>query len=117
MMKSTEPLEFEEMNVIAENLGEDWRDLIRQLGFSEGKLEQLEEENRIKGIKEVIYQFLLDWKQRNGEEATLGFITTLLWRHQYHWRVVQLMKENWKAQQKQQSLNVSESERSTNSDI
>lgn len=94
MMKCNDPLEFAEMNIIAENLGQGWRNVIRELGFSDGKIEQLHEENAVKGIKEVIYQFLKDWSERD-ENATIGSISTLLWRD--HWEVVYLMKEHWKA--------------------
>lgn len=107
MMKCNDPLEYTEMNIIAENLGQGWRDVIRELGFSDGKIEQLHEENTVKGIKEVIYQFLLDWTERD-ENATIGAITTLLWRN--HWEVVYLLKAHWKTKKQ---LNRSESERST----
>lgn len=107
MMKCNDALEYTEMNIIAENLGQGWRDVIRELGFSDGKIEQLHEENTVKGIKEVIYQFLLDWTERD-ENATIGAITTLLWRN--HWEVVYLLKAHWKTKKQ---LNRSESERST----
>lgn len=93
MMRCDDPLEYETMSIISGNLGKGWRDVIRELGFVDGKIEQLHEENYVKGIKEVIYQFLLDWSQ-SDEKATLGRISTLLWRE--HWEVVYLLKEYWK---------------------
>lgn len=100
MMKCDDALEPETMMIIAENLGKGWRDVIRQLGFSDGKIEQLYEENLVKGIKEVIYQFLLDWCQRD-ENANLGAISRLLWQH--HWEVVFFLKEHWKAKRSKHS--------------
>lgn len=93
MMKCDDLLEFPTMNIIAENLGEGWRNVIRQLGFNDGRIEQMMEDHHIKGIREVIYQFLLEWNE-SSENATLGFISTLLW--QDHREVVYLLKEYWK---------------------
>lgn len=109
MMRSDDPLEYNTMNIIAENLGQGWRDIIRQLGFLDGKIEQLHEENYVKGIKEVIYQFLLDWSQ-SDENATLGRISTLLWRD--HWEVVYLLRDYYKANRMKSSAS-EKSERET----
>jgi len=54
MLKCTDLLEFRSMNIISTHLGEDWRTIGRQLGFSEGQIEQMYEDNYAKGIKEVI---------------------------------------------------------------
>lgn len=94
MMRCDDRLDPDTMNIIAENLGEGWRNVIRQLGFLDGRIEQMHEDHHIKGIREVIYQFLREWNE-SDENATLGTIATLLWKD--HWEVVYLLKEHWKA--------------------
>lgn len=95
MMKSTEELSHRTMDVISTHLGEGWRDVVRQLGFSDGQIGQLYEENYAKGIKEVIYQFLLDYS-RNDDDASLGHISRLLWRSGQR-ECVYILKEYWKS--------------------
>lgn len=95
MMKSTEELSHRSMDVISTHLGEGWRDVVRQLHFSDGQIEQMYEENYAKGIKEVIYQFLLDYS-RNDDDANLGHISRLLWRSG-HRECVYILKEYWKS--------------------
>lgn len=94
MIKCDDRLERETMNIIAENLGEGWRNVIRELGFSDGRIDQMVEDHHIKGVREVIYQFLRDWNE-SVENATLGNISKILWKD--HWEVVYLLKEYWKA--------------------
>lgn len=94
-MKSTEPLSHRPMDVVATHLGEGWRDIIRQLGFSDGQIEQMMEDHYVKGVKEVIYQFLLDYS-RNEDDATVGQLTRLLWKNGRRECVYLLKEEYWK---------------------
>lgn len=94
MMKCTNPLNHRTMDIISTELGVGWRDVIRHLGFSDGRIEQMHEENHIKGIKEVIYQFLLEF-HRNDDNANLGYLTTLLWKCEQK-ETVYILKEYWK---------------------
>lgn len=82
------------MDIVSTHLGEGWRDVIRLLGFSEGQIEQLFEDNYARGIKEVIYGFLLDYS-RNDEQASVGHLTRLLWKTGRRECVV-ILKEYWK---------------------
>lgn len=95
MMKSSEPLSHRPIDVVATHLGEGWRDIVRQLGFTDGQIEQMMEDHYVKGVKEVIYQFLLDFK-RNDDNATIGYITRLLWKNGRRECVYQLKDEFWK---------------------
>lgn len=94
-MKSNEPLSHRPIDVIATHLGEGWRDIVRQLGFSDGQIEQMMEDHYVKGVKEVIYQFLLDFS-RNEDNATIGYITRLLWKNGRRECVYILKEEFWK---------------------
>ncbi|XP_012537876.1 protein immune deficiency isoform X2 [Monomorium pharaonis] len=74
-----EELGFDEMLVIKTHVGHGWRDVARRLSYSDGQIDQFEENYRHKGIDEVIYQLLLDWKQANTRDAQLGTLVNILW--------------------------------------
>uniref|UniRef100_A0A1B0D139 Uncharacterized protein n=2 Tax=Phlebotomus papatasi TaxID=29031 RepID=A0A1B0D139_PHLPP len=107
MMKSQEKLEHEHIEIIAMHLGEDWRNVARDLGYSQGQIDQLLEDHHITGVKEVIYQMILGWTQEDTT-ATLGRITEILWRRRPHQEVVYHLKEYWKKANKAKSRRQSE---------
>ncbi|XP_020290593.1 uncharacterized protein LOC109858091 isoform X2 [Pseudomyrmex gracilis] len=72
-------LAFNDMLIIKTHVGHGWRDVARRLSYSDGQIEQFEENYRHKGIDEVIYQLLLDWKQANTRDAKLGILVSILW--------------------------------------
>ncbi|XP_011629961.2 LOW QUALITY PROTEIN: uncharacterized protein LOC105422322 [Pogonomyrmex barbatus] len=74
-----EELAFDDMFIIKIHVGHGWRDVARRLSYSDGQIEQFEENYRHKGIDEVIYQLLLDWKQANTRDAQLGTLVSILW--------------------------------------
>lgn len=74
-----EELRFDDMFIIKTHVGHGWRDIARRLSYSDGQIDQLEENYRHKGIDEVIYQLLLDWKQANTQDAQLGTLVSILW--------------------------------------
>lgn len=103
MMHSTEPLSHIYLDTISTHLGEGWKDIMRTLKFSDGQIHQAIVDHTIDGgVKEVIYQLLLDWS-RNDEEATLGRITEILWRSG-HRETVQYMKHCWKSEKTAQNV-------------
>ncbi|KAL2741966.1 protein immune deficiency [Vespula maculifrons] len=73
---------FEDMFLIKTHLGHGWKDVARRLFYSDGQIEQFEENYRDNGIDEVIYQLLLDWKQANAKDAHIGNIIQALWLSQ-----------------------------------
>ncbi|XP_031825438.1 death domain-containing immune deficiency protein isoform X2 [Nomia melanderi] len=70
---------LEDIFIIKTHIGHGWKDVARRLSYSDGQIEQFEENYRYKGISEVIYQILLDWKQANTKDASIGNLTNLLW--------------------------------------
>lgn len=80
-MKSKDPINAKVLDVISTHLGENWRFLFRNhLGFSDGQIDQMNENYHISGVKEVIYRLLLDYV-RNNDDASLGHITKILWNN------------------------------------
>ncbi|XP_015118041.1 protein immune deficiency [Diachasma alloeum] len=84
LWRENSPLTLEDMFVIKTHLGRGWKDVFKGLGYSEGQLQQFEEHHKDKGLDEVIYQTLLDWKQSSGSEARLGVLIKALWRCQQY---------------------------------
>ncbi|XP_054739510.1 protein immune deficiency [Anastrepha obliqua] len=98
MMQSREEPNHRILETISTHLGEGWKHVMRELGLSEGQIEQsLIDHQMHGGIKEVIYQLLLQWiRDADDNVATLGYITTLLWESN-HRDCVQRMKLVYKS--------------------
>lgn len=73
---------------VSANIGEGWRNLFRMLDYTEAQIDQFYESHIQKGIKEVIYQILLDWIQNEADDATIGKLSNALWNSD-HKEVVQ----------------------------
>ncbi|GAB0097922.1 hypothetical protein DMENIID0001_136070 [Sergentomyia squamirostris] len=114
MMKSQEKLEHDHIEIIATHLGEDWRNVARDLGYSQGQIDQLLEDHHITGVKEVIYQMILGWTQEDTS-ATLGRITEVLWRRKSTQEAAYYLKEQWKRANKEKQRDRRQSEVSTES--
>ncbi|EDW85732.1 uncharacterized protein Dwil_GK23231 [Drosophila willistoni] len=101
MMQSQEEVNRHIIEAVSKHLGEGWKQVMRDLGHSEGQIEQAIIDHQMHGnIKEVIYQLLLQWvRSAENGEATLGRLTTLLWESQ-HRECVHRMKLVWKALEK-----------------
>ncbi|KAG7204189.1 hypothetical protein KM043_002025 [Ampulex compressa] len=79
LSSSKSEISFDDIFIIKTHIGHRWRDVARRLCYSDGQIEQFEENHAHKGIDEVIYQFLLDWKQANTKDAELGKLVSILW--------------------------------------
>ncbi|EDV36025.1 uncharacterized protein Dana_GF12765 [Drosophila ananassae] len=104
MMQSQEEPDVRLLDAVATHLGEGWKQVMRDLGQSEGQIDQAIIDHQMHGnIREVIYQLLLQWvrSSENGV-ATVGRLTTLLWESQ-HRDCVQRMKLVWKALEKRKT--------------
>ncbi|KAL7737312.1 hypothetical protein ACLKA6_012928 [Drosophila palustris] len=104
MMQSQDEPDVRLLDTVATHLGEGWKQVMRQLGHSEGQIEQAIIDHQMHGnIKEVIYQLLLQWvRGADDGVATVGHLTTLLWETQ-HRECVQRMKLVWKALEKRKT--------------
>lgn len=80
VMKATIKPEDEHLDYISKNMGKTWRKFFRKLGFTEGRIDTFEHDNKIYGVQEVRYKLLLEWMQKKND-ATLGKLATLLWEH------------------------------------
>jgi len=79
LLERSDPVTKEIISFVSEHIGKNWKVAARALGYSDGQLYQFEENNNLKGIREVVYQILLDWIQNKPEEAKVGVLFSTLW--------------------------------------
>ncbi|XP_076762579.1 death domain-containing immune deficiency protein isoform X3 [Xylocopa sonorina] len=75
----TNEITLDDIFVVKTHIGHGWRDVARKLFYTNGQIEQFEENYRHRGISEVIYQLFLDWKQANTKDAEIGKLINILW--------------------------------------
>ncbi|XP_043527275.1 protein immune deficiency isoform X2 [Frieseomelitta varia] len=75
----TDEITLDDIFTIKTYIGHGWRDVARKLLYSEGQIEQFEENYKFRGISEVIYQLFLDWKRANTKNANIGNLINILW--------------------------------------
>ena len=66
------------IDICTEHVGRDWRCLGRKLKFSDGQLDIISADYQANGLKEQIYQLLVQWKQRESQKATLPVLVKAL---------------------------------------
>jgi hypothetical protein len=59
-----------DLDLISTHIGKKWRELGRNLKFSNGQLDAFFADYQ--GLKESIYQMLLRWKEKEASKATVG---------------------------------------------
>jgi len=69
------------LDVMAVNIGKNWRAFGRELRFSDPRLDQLEADYRIHGQREVNYQMLLEWYNKQHEIPGADDIVPILKKH------------------------------------
>lgn len=89
-MNSHDAVTKKDIMFVSGNIGEGWRNLFRMLDYIEAQIDQFYESHIQKGVKEVIYQLLLDWIQNEADNATFSKLTNALWNSD-HKEVVYLL--------------------------
>ena len=56
LTESEDPVGKDDIDMVCDEIGEDWRQLCRKLGFSDGQAEQFSLDYSTSGIYEVMYQ-------------------------------------------------------------
>nr|CAH7739153.1 unnamed protein product [Callosobruchus chinensis] len=93
LFSSREPVSRDDLLFVSSHVNGTWQDVGRALNYSEGQLEQLVLDHSSYGVKEVIYQMLLDWMQNEPSRATKGNLSKVLWE-QSQKSVVKRWSEN-----------------------
>ncbi|CAH1955527.1 unnamed protein product [Acanthoscelides obtectus] len=79
LFSSQEPVSRDDILFVSTHVNGTWQDVGRALDYSEGQIEQFVLDHNTYGIKEVIYQLLLDWMQNEPSRATKGNLSKVLW--------------------------------------
>ncbi|XP_066587349.1 protein immune deficiency isoform X2 [Prorops nasuta] len=80
----SEEISLPDMLIVKTHLGYGWKEVAKRLSYSDGQIDQFHENYKNIGLDEVIYQFLLDWKQNRTREASLGHLVTVMWACQQY---------------------------------
>ena len=67
------------MEIVAQHVGKKWKQLGRELGFSNGQLDIFQSDNR--GLYEQIYAMVDAWVQQTGPTATFKVLADALVKH------------------------------------
>ncbi|CAG9828457.1 unnamed protein product [Diabrotica balteata] len=76
---STQSLSRDDLQFAATHMDSEWKDVARACDIGEGQISQFIADHQVYGIKEVIYQVLLDWFQNDPKSGTVGTLCTILW--------------------------------------
>nr|CAI5824575.1 unnamed protein product [Callosobruchus analis] len=79
LFSNREPVSRDDLLCVSSHVSGTWQDVGRALNYSEGQLEQFFLDHSSYGVKEVIYQMLLDWMQNEPSRATKGNLSKVLW--------------------------------------
>ena len=76
---NTTSLTDKHLNPIRDNLGKQWKNCARKLGFSESQIDEIDHDYERDGLKEKVYQMLQKWLMREGiKGATVGKLAQAL---------------------------------------
>lgn len=79
VLASQRLLEDTDLNMVATKfMGKQWRRTLRLVGLEDIEIESKYQDYYSNGIKEISYQCLKYWKQKNPDTATVGHLATAL---------------------------------------
>ncbi|XP_058589151.1 receptor-interacting serine/threonine-protein kinase 1 isoform X1 [Neofelis nebulosa] len=69
------------LDPVRENLGRQWKNCARKLGFTESQIDEIDHDYERDGLKEKVYQMLQKWLMREGSKgATVGKLAYALYQ-------------------------------------
>lgn len=78
---NTTSLTDDHLNPIRENLGKQWKNCARKLGFTESQIDEIDHDYERDGLQEKVYQMLQRWLMRKGSKgATVGKLALALYQ-------------------------------------
>ncbi|XP_027458563.1 receptor-interacting serine/threonine-protein kinase 1 isoform X3 [Zalophus californianus] len=81
IFENTTSLTDKHLDPVRENLGKQWKNCARKLGFSEPQIEEIDHDYERDGLKEKVYQMLKTWLMREGNKgATVGKLAYALYQ-------------------------------------
>ncbi|XP_053379084.1 protein immune deficiency-like [Mercenaria mercenaria] len=82
VLESKREVAHDDMTVCSEHVG-NWRRFLRHLGLEESLLEQLHQDYYVEGVRQIIYQGVLEWTRKEGRKATVGVLARTLQKVDY----------------------------------
>lgn len=77
---NTTSLTDKHLDPVRENLGRNWKNCARKLGFTESQIDEIDHDYERDGLKEKVYQMLQKWLMREGSKgATVGKLARALY--------------------------------------
>ncbi|XP_029799569.1 receptor-interacting serine/threonine-protein kinase 1 [Suricata suricatta] len=78
---NTTSLTDKHLDPVRENLGRQWKNCARKLGFTESQIDEIDHDYERDGLKEKVYQMLQKWLMREGNKgATVGKLAYALYQ-------------------------------------
>ncbi|XP_004628516.1 receptor-interacting serine/threonine-protein kinase 1 [Octodon degus] len=78
---NTTSLTDNQLNLIGENLGKQWKPCARKLGFTEPQIDEIDHDYERDGLHEKVFQMLQKWRMREGSQgATVGKLAWALYQ-------------------------------------
>ncbi|XP_008067688.1 receptor-interacting serine/threonine-protein kinase 1 [Carlito syrichta] len=78
---NTTSLTDKHLDPVRENLGRQWKDCARKLGFTQSQIDEIDHDYERDGLKEKVYQMLQKWLMREGYKgATVGKLAWALYQ-------------------------------------
>ncbi|XP_059965862.1 receptor-interacting serine/threonine-protein kinase 1 [Mesoplodon densirostris] len=78
---NTTSLTDKHLDPVRENLGKQWKNFARKLGFSQSQIDEIDHDYERDGLKEKVYQMLQRWLMREGSRgATVGKLACALYQ-------------------------------------
>lgn len=78
---NTTSLMDKHLDPVRENLGKQWKNCARKLGFTESQIDEIDHDYERDGLKEKVYQMLQKWLMREGSKgATVGKLAWALYQ-------------------------------------
>ncbi|XP_069115181.1 receptor-interacting serine/threonine-protein kinase 1-like isoform X2 [Argopecten irradians] len=92
VLDSVEVVDERKLNILAGFIGKQWRRIFRKLGLTEEEIDRLHiDYQAAEGIKTVIYKGLVNWKEKNGREATVGKLVQVVYSISNNVKVIDSM--------------------------
>ena len=79
LSKSEKAITKNDILIIKEHMGNGWKEVAKKIGFTQGEIDQLLEDNKHKKISEVIFNLLTQWKSQHTKDATIGKLVLAMW--------------------------------------
>lgn len=102
LLNCQDEIDTQMMQIAAQFMGGNWRDVFRDLDISEPEIEQIFQQYVNVSIAETNYQLLLKWKQNSEDIPSIGKLANALWNRE-NFKCVHELKQHFKKERRSRS--------------